>query len=99
MEKLTEQIIRNTLMNNSIWLDDDMVGWYSYDGFKCYISFNKRKDHFEIVRQISELPYVEVTDMRPCPAERKIETVDDLNKALNDIFNFQQRFLDLFYEF
>lgn len=53
MEKLTEQIIRNTLMDNSIWLDDDMVGWYSCDGFKCYISFNKREDHFEIVRQIS----------------------------------------------
>lgn len=44
MEKLTEQIIRDTLMNNSIWLDDDMVGWYSCDGFKCYISFNKRDD-------------------------------------------------------
>lgn len=99
MTKLTEEIIRDVLMNNGIWLDDDMLGEYSCDGFRCYISFNKREDGFEIVRQIRNMPYVEVTDMRPCPAEREIRTVDDLNKALNDIFNFQQRFLDLFYEF
>lgn len=99
MVKLTEQIIRDILMDNSIWLDDDMVGWYDCDGFKCYISFNKREDGFEIVRQISELPYVEVTDMRPCPAEREIKTVEDLNKAFENIFNLPTRLLDLFYEF
>lgn len=99
MVKLTEQIIRDTLMDNSIWLDDDMVGWYSCDGFKCYISFNKRDDRFEIVRQISEMPYMSIENVITYSAEREIKTVEDLNKALEDIFNFPQRFLDLFYEF
>lgn len=99
MTKLTEEIIRDVLMNNGIWLDDDMLGEYSCDGFRCYISFNKRDDSFEIVRQISKLRYVEITDMGPYPAEREIKTVEDLNKALEDIFNFPQKFLDLFYEF
>lgn len=99
MTKLTEEIIRDVLMNNGIWLDDDMLGEYSCDGFRCYISFNKRDDGFEIVRQISKMPYVEITDMSLWPVEREIKTVEDLNKALEDIFNFPQRFLDLFYEF
>ena len=99
MVKLTEQIIRDILMDNGIWLDDDMLGEYSCDGFRCYISFNKREDDFEIVRQIRNMPYVSVTDMSLWPVEREIKTVDDLNKALNDIFNFPQKFLDLFYEF
>lgn len=99
MTKLTEEIIRDVLMNNGIWLDDDMLGEYSCDGFRCYISFNKREDGFEIVRQIRNMPYVSVTDMSLWPVEREIKTIDDLNKALNDIFNFPQRFLDLFYEF
>ena len=99
MENLTEQIIRDILMDNSIWLDDDMVGWYSCDGFKCYISFNKRDDGFEIVRQISEMPYMSIENVITCSAEREIKTVEDLNKALEDIFNFPQKFLDLFYEF
>lgn len=99
MVKLTEEIIRDVLMNNGIWLDDDMLGEYSCDGFRCYISFNKREDGFEIVRQIRNMPYVSVTDMSLWPVEREIKTIDDLNKALNDIFNFPQRFLDLFYEF
>lgn len=99
MTKLTEQIIRDILMDNGIWLDDDMSGEYSCDGFKCYISFNQREDHFEIVRQISEMPHVSVSDIIPYPAEREVKTVEDLNKALEDIFNFPQRFLDLFYEF
>lgn len=99
MTKLTEQIIRDTLMDNSIWLDDDMVGWYDCDGFKCYISFNKREDGFEIVRQISEMPYMSIENVITYSAEREIKTVEDLNKALEDIFNFPQKFLDLFYEF
>lgn len=99
MTKLTEEIIRDVLMNNGIWLDDDMLGEYSCDGFRCYISFNKREDSFEIVRQIRNMPYVSVTDMSLWPVEREIKTIDDLNKALNDIFNFPQKFLDLFYEF
>lgn len=86
-------------MNNGIWLDDDMVGWYSCDGFKCYISFNKIDDGFEIVRQISEMPYMSIENVITYSAEREIKTVEDLNKALEDIFNFPHRFLDLFYEF
>lgn len=99
MEKLTEQIIRDTLMDNSIWLDDDMLGEYSCAGFKCYISFNKRDNGFEIVRQISEMPYMPIENVITCSAEREIKTVEDLNKALEDIFNFPQKFLDLLYEF
>lgn len=99
MTKLTEEIIRDVLMNNGIWLDDDMLGEYGCDGFRCYISFNKREDSFEIVRQIRNMPYVSVTDMSLWPVEREIKTIDDLNKALNDIFNFPQKFLDLFHEF
>lgn len=99
MAKLTEEIIRDVLMNNGIWLDDDMNGEYSCDGFRCYIWFNKAEDGFEIIRQIRDMPHVSVVDFVHYPAEREIKTVDDLNKALNDIFNFQQRFLDLFYEF
>ena len=97
--KLTEQILRDALMDNSIWLDDDMLGEYNCDGFKCYISFNKREDSFEIVRQISEMPYMSIENVITYSAEREIKTVEDLNKALNDIFNFPQKFLDLFYEF
>lgn len=99
MTKLTEEIIRDVLMNNGIWLDDDMSGEYSCDGFRCYISFNEMENGFEIVRQIRNMPYVSVTDMSLWPVEREIKTVEDLNKALEDIFNFPQKFLDLFYEF
>lgn len=99
MVKLTEQIIRDISLDKSIWLDDDLNSDI-YDGsLKVYVWFNRLPIGFEIVRQVSEMPYISIENVPDYCAEREIKTVEDLNKAYEDIFNLPIRFLDLFYDF
>ena len=45
------------------------------------------------------MPYISMDDISDYTAVRRIETVEDLNKAFENIFNLPQRLLDLFSEF
>lgn len=100
MTKLTEQIIRDISLDKGIWLDDDLNGEYNDGSLRCYIWFRLLRDgSFEIVRQVLRMPYISMDDISDYTAVRKINTVEDLNKAFENIFNLPQRLLDLFSEF
>lgn len=45
------------------------------------------------------MPYISIENVPDYCAEREIKTVEDLNKAYEDIFNLPERFLNLFYNF
>lgn len=99
MVKLTEQIIRDISLDKGIWLDDDLSGDIHDGSLKVHVWFNKLPIGFEIVRQVSEMPYISIENVPDYCAELEIKTVEDLNKAYEDIFNFPERFLNLFYNF
>jgi len=99
MVKLTEQIIRDVSLDKGIWLDDDLNGEYSDGSLQCHIWFNKTDDGFEIVRQIVEMPCISMENIPDCTAVREIKTVEDLNKAYENISNLPTRLLGLFCEF
>ena len=99
MVKLTEQIIRDISLDKGIWLDDDLNGDIHDGSLKVHVWFNWLPIGFEIVRQVSEMPYMSIENVPDYCAEREIKTVEDLNKAYEDIFNLPTRFLDLFYNF
>lgn len=99
MEKLTEQIIRDISLEKGVWLDDDLSGDIHDGSLKVHVWFNKLPIGFEIVRQVLRMPYISMDDISDYTAVRRIETVEDLNKAFENIFNLPQRLLDLFSEF
>ena len=95
---------------NSIHYFDDIAidasnelletGEYNDGSLRCYIWFRLLRDgSFEIVRQVLRMPYISMDDISDYTAVRRIETVEDLNKAFENIFNLPQRLLDLFSEF
>ena len=99
MTKLTEQLIRDISLSKGIWLDDDLSGDIHDGSLKVHVWFNNTGNGFEIVRQVAEMPYISIENIPDYCAEREIKTVEDLNKAYEDIFNLPERFLNLFYNF